>query len=492
MSDRIAVDRTPLVIAVVFGGVVAISMALLQGPAVALPIVAAAGAMLALFNRKWALYLILPAMALSPDISVHGLAVRLEDLLMVPLVLGWVAHLCVVGRRRGTPLDRLLIAYALVAIVATAWGVHLGTVHLFTISKYVSSPFFVLKRIEFVLLFFIVADTVETVADVRAMSYVLLASAIALSVYSVQQFSANQGIALGPEGAPIHEPGFASMVTVALAMGMMRGASLAGKVVLAAFVLFGLGSLPLALGRNYIVATLLILGYVGIKEQRWVFLLVPLLVGLAIVVYPHGVIERISTLQHLLSTDKAAGVVGANASTSIFYRVEAPMYYAILALGHSPFLGFGMGVVPLGSVDSEYVIQMAYTGLLGLGIFLAFGAGLFRVVSDAKRAATSPFDAGLAFSFQLTIAGYAIYSLFAASVSATHTGGPFFVIAALAGALRRAALAEEAPGVVPGGRAGAMVRAVAGGEARRAVSARFAARRELWLANPLAARRNTP
>jgi len=492
MSERIAVDRTPLVIAVIFGGVVAISMALLQGPEVALPIVAAAGAMIALFNRKWALYLMLPAMALSPDISMHGVAIELQDLLMIPLVAGWVAHLCVTGQRRGTPLDRLLIAYALVAVVATAWGVHLGTVHLFTVSKYVSSPFHVLKRIEFVLLFLIVADTMETVADVRAMSYVLLVSAIALSAYSVQQFSINQGLAVGPEGAPVHEPGFASMVTVALALGMMRGAAPVGKLVLAVFVLFGLSALPLALGRNYVAATLIILLYVGIKEQRWVFLVVPLVAALAVIVYPHGVIDRISSLQHVLSTDPSAGAVGANASTSLFYRAEAPLYYAILALGHSPLFGFGMGVVPLGAVDSEFAIQMAYTGLIGLGIFLVFGVRLFRVANEAKQAATSPFDAGLAFSYQLAIAGYAIYSVFAASVSATHTGGPFFVIAALAGALRRATLAERAPGAVPAGRAGAMVRAVAGGEARRLVSARFAARRELWLANPLAARRGAP
>ena len=149
-----------------------------------------------------------------------GVPVRVEDLLMVPLAIGWLAHLCVTHEREGTPLDRLLIAYALVAFAATAWGMHLGTVHLFSVSKYVSSSFQVLKRVEFVLLFLIVADTVRTTRDVRTMSYVLIGSAVALSIYAAQQYANNGAIALGPEGAPIHEPGFASMLTVALALGM--------------------------------------------------------------------------------------------------------------------------------------------------------------------------------------------------------------------------------------------------------------------------------
>jgi len=405
---------------------------------------------------------------------------------MVPLAIGWLAHLCVTHDRQRTPLDRLLIAYALVAFAATGWGMHLGTVHLLSVSKYVSSSFQVLKRVEFVLLFLIVADTVRTTRDVRTMSYVLLGSAVALSIYAAQQYANNGSIALGPEGAPIHEPGFASMLTVALALGMMRGATTSGKLMLAAVVLFGIATLPLSLGRNYIVATALILLYVGWKEQRWIFAVVPILVVLAFLVYPSGITQRISTLQNVLSTNTKLGNT-AVAPTSVFFRAEAPLYYAKLALGHSAVFGYGMGVVPLGAVDSEYVIQLAYTGLAGLIIFLIIGVQLFRLTKEARLAANTPFDGGLAFGFQLVIAGYAIYSLFAASVSATHTGGPFFVVAALAGALLRSSVAEHAEQGARGP-AGTIVRAVAGGEARLAVSARFAARRQLWLAHPLTER----
>jgi hypothetical protein len=58
--------------------------------------------------------------------------------------------------------------------------------------------------------------------------------------------------------------------------------------------------------------------------------------------------------------------------------------------------------------------------------------------------ATDPAAAGLVQGLQLVVVGYAVYSIFAASVSATHTGGPFFVIAALVGVLYRVLVPQPA------------------------------------------------
>jgi hypothetical protein len=356
---------------------------------------------------------------------------------------------------------------------------------LLTVSKYVSTPFFVLKRIELVLMFFIVADTLETLRDVRTMTYVFLASAVALSLFSVWQVHTNQAIALGPEGAPIHEPGFASMVTVALALGMMRGATPAGRIALAAIALFGVATLPLALGRNYMVATLLVLGYVAVREQRWMIVVLPVVIALALVVYPHGIVDRISSLSSVISTSSASGPT-STASASLFFRASAPFYYAAIVLGHSPLLGMGMGSVPLGAIDSEFVIQLYYTGLVGLAVFFLFGVRVWRLTQETQRMAVDPMDSALAYGFQLVLAGYAIYSVFASSISATHTGEPFFVMVGMAAALRAAASANRERGLsraVPVGTVPA--------PGMRAAAPRIAARQALWLRNPIE-RRTAP
>jgi len=443
MTGRAPTVRATLVFALGLGAVVAFASVVLPGSHVLLGMLAAGVGVVALFNPKIALFLIVPAMALSPDLPVHGVAVRAEDLMMVPLTVGWLAHLCVAKTRRRTPFDRLLVAYILVGIAATLWGMTLGTVHLATVSKYESSPLHVLKRIEFVVLFFIVADTVESLVDVRRIVYVLLGSMIALSLYSAWQFHTNQAIALGPEGAPIHEPGLASMVTVGLALGLMRTASTPrARFVLGLIVLFGVATLPLALGRNYIAATLIILLYVGLREQRWILFAMPALAAVALLLYPEGIAHRVLTLGSAFSPDLSSLNQTSTAPTSIFYRAQAPLYYTVWALGASPLLGLGMGSVPLGFIDSEYVVQLFYTGLAGLAIFLVFGAKLLRVMRDMRRATTDPEAAGLVQGLQLVTIGYAVYSVFAASVSATHTGGPFFIVAALAGALSRQLLPQ--------------------------------------------------
>ncbi|GEM_PF-1126713 len=500
MKGHASAARATLLLALGLGAAVAFGSIVLPGSRALLGLVAAGVAVVTLFNPKIALYLIVPAMTLSPELPLHGVAVRIEDLMMVPLTVGWLAHLCVAKTRRKTPFDRILLAYVLVSIAATIWGAALGTVHLAAVSKYDSSPLHVLKRIEFVVLFFIVADTVESLADASRITYVLLGSMIALSLYSAWQFHTNQAIALGPEGAPVHEPGMASMVTVGLALGLMRSAATPrARFALTLIVLFGVATLPLALGRNYIAATLIILLYVGFREQRWILFAVPALGALAFLVYPEGVAHRILTLGNVFSPDLSTLNQTSTAPTSIFYRAQAPLYYTMWALGASPLLGLGMGSVPLGFIDSEYVIQLFYTGLVGLAIFLLFGARLFRVMRTMARATTDAQAAGLVQGGMLVILGYAVYSLFAASVSATHTGGPFFVLAAVIGSLSRILLpqpaAQAARGRI-GSRALVPVRATAllGGRTadnpwkrlvvRRQVSAppRPAARsrRELW------------
>ncbi|HLJ60337.1 MAG TPA: hypothetical protein VKZ50_11465 [bacterium] len=436
MSGHASPGRAPLYIALGLGAIGALAALLLPGAQALLGMIAAAVAVLALLNTRIALYLIVPAMVLSPDLPMHGVAVRSEDLMMVPLVIGWLAHLCVSKMRRQTPFDRILIAYALVGILATVWGSLFGTVHLLTVNKYESSPLHMLKRVEFVALFLIAADTLETLSDVRKMVYVLLGSMVALSLYSLWQYHTNQSIAVGPEGAPYHEPGMASMVAVALALGLMRSSTPTGRVILGGIMMFAIATLPLALGRNYIVATLLILLYVGVKEQRWLLFAVPAIAALALLVYPEGVAHRIVTLQSVLSPDTSSGPT-STASASVFYRAQAPIYYALWALGTSPLLGLGMGSVPLGAIDSEYVTQLFYTGLIGLAIFVIFSMTLFRVIREMSRAATDPVSAGLVQGLGLIVVGYAFYSVFAASISATHTGSPFFVVVAVIGVLYR-------------------------------------------------------
>jgi hypothetical protein len=427
-------DRTPLLTAVGVGVCIAAALAIFPPLYVAAGFGAVLLVALAFFNRLAILYLLLPAVALSPQGSALGIPIRLEDVLLIPLVAGWVFHVCVTKTRHKTSLDRVLIAYLLVAFVATAWGAYLGTVHLLTTDKDTSATFHLLKRTEFVLLFLIMVDTLTTPRDVYRMTYVLLASFVGLAGFGLVQYLSNGLIAAGPLGSPSHETGLGSMLTVALGLTLFPATRGPARALLGAAILFALVTLPFTLGRNYVTTTLLILLYVGFFQQRWILVLVPaaLLIGLPF--YPAHVIERILSLQGALAVDPNAAFTD---SASLLARTAPPRYYGLLALGHSPILGFGLASIPLGFADSEFVTQLFYTGLVGLAIFLVMGAGLFRMAREVVARAKDPLSVGLARGSQLTFVAYVIHSIFSPSISADRGGWFFFFAAALLAVLHR-------------------------------------------------------
>jgi hypothetical protein len=457
MSERVGTNTTPVLLAIGLGGLLAASVALLPPLSACLAFLSAGVASVAVFYRRAALTLIIPVIALSPDIPILGIPVRIEDLLMVPLAAGWLASLCVFKERQRAPLDRLLIAYFLVGLAGTAWGGYLGTIQFTSLSKEAGAAFHLLKRFEFVLLFFIISDTLRTPREVQHLTYVLMASMIGLSAFGAAQFFSNGIIAEGPAGTPSHEPGLASMLNVVLALSLIPSARPAGRFILGAIGAFSMAVLPLSLGRNYVATTGLIMLYMGLTRQRWVLGLVPVILAIGLVLYPSHVVKRVESFQHVFTPDPTGT---RTQGAALLSRVEAPGYYGLVALGYSPVLGLGLGSRPLGAMDSEFVTQLLYTGIAGTAIFLMLGARVFRLARNVMRAAPTPSMAGLAGGFHLIAVAYAIHSLFSPSISAGRVGAMFFVMVGLLVVLHRAAsqpagaapIVATPPAVPEGGR----------------------------------------
>jgi hypothetical protein len=438
MIARSETNRTSLALAMALAAGLAalLGMALvtLPLPTVGIMLAAVLVVVLAVFNQVLALYAIALAAALSPGISL-GVQVRVDDLLMSVFASAWLLRKVTFGDRKGSALDRILLAYLLVAFASILWGTYLGTAH-YTLDKLSSAPFHFLKRAEFVFLFFVIVDTLRTADDVKRFTYVMIAALVALSTYSLIEYlqTGGAGIALSPPGAPVHEPGWASLLNIALCLSLLPAASRSGKVLLSAVVCLSLAVLPLTIGRNFMASTYFIILYVGLVQQRWLLLFLPVPVLMWLITLPERFVNRILTFQHVFALDTTGQVAQGAALIS---RVIYPLQYAILALGYSPLLGFGLGSTPLGAIDSEYSTQIFYTGFIGFAIFLMMGARLFRMVRETREAATTPLVAALANSYQLILLAYAFYSMLAASISAQRPGTFFFIAIGMIAALHR-------------------------------------------------------
>src|SRR5205807_8367389 len=137
-------------------------------------------------------------------------------------------------------------------------GWYLGTVRFSELSKEAGASFHLLKRLEFVLLFFIICDTLRTPREVKHLTYVLIASMVGLSAFGVTQFLSNGLIAQGPLGTPGHEPGLAPRLNVVLALTLIPWAKPPASFLLDAIIAFSLAALRPPLGRNFMAPTMLI------------------------------------------------------------------------------------------------------------------------------------------------------------------------------------------------------------------------------------------
>ncbi|MDR7438956.1 MAG: hypothetical protein QN181_03560 [Armatimonadota bacterium] len=392
---------------------------------------------LAVLNPRGALFWIPPAMALGPEMPLGRISVRPEDLMLVALALGWAIRRA--GETRAsTPLDTPLVLYALAGVAATLWGAAIGTANLWSTHPWTASGFHALKRLELVLLFFVITDLLRTPDDARRMTYVFMGSLAALNLYALVRFHETGHMALGPEGSPVHEPGLAAMLNAGLALGFLvasrrfRTSALFGGLLLGSLYV-----LPFSLGRNFLVATATMLLLVGLSRKRSLLLLLPLGWILVPTLFPEHVAVRVLSLREAFADVEYSEAYGSG--VNLRQRFQPGLYYTSQALPQSPVFGWGLASVSLGSVDNEYALQLVTTGLFGFLTFLWVVVTLVRTTRKAYRAAQGsgspafPLIAGL----QNCLVGYGLYSLFSPSISAARAGAFFFLLVGLVAVVHR-------------------------------------------------------
>ena len=126
---------------------------------------------LCFISTEASLYLLVLSMLLSPEIGMgalagpssttggRGVTIRTEDLLLVVMCFAWLVRTAVhkdLGLIRATPLNRPIAGYALACVFATGMGLILGHVQGMT------GTFYVLKYIEYFVVYFIVPTTFRT------------------------------------------------------------------------------------------------------------------------------------------------------------------------------------------------------------------------------------------------------------------------------------------------------------------------------------------
>ena len=354
--------------------------------------------------RKWLLFLMIIVIGVAPRIPLpivipgRRFDLRVEDLILVVLLYCWALYLFVQPKIDGTPLLMQLGFYMGVAIFATSFSLitsDLGTIRSF---------FYLLKELEYFIIFFIVANTLNTESDLKVVINLMLLVGFCNSVWVVVQLvtgeasqlfyvsgsalpmdayqAAGQLVGYGPrligEVNPLATGGL-FLVVFLLALSLLLYSKTIKKMwiygMLSALFLLGIlgcGSRVSLMGA--IVGSVILLKVTGRAPKILPTLLV--LVGLSLLVSP--LIPAIGT-----SRFSVAGI-----TKSFFFRWQEIWQPIIENVTAQVIFGYGKGSLVVirglgqGEAHNHFFRVFLETGIFGLMGFIWL---LHRIISVSRN-----------------------------------------------------------------------------------------------------------
>ena len=146
---------------------------------------------LTFLNTDAGLAVLIFSMLLSPEIMIgqlpgRDIVIRFDDLLLIVITLAWLAKAAI---NKGlslfikTPLNKAIGVYILVCLIATLRGVALG--HVIPLK----GLFYILRYIEYFLLFMLVANHVHSKKQIKFFLTVFFITCAIVSVYVILQIA---------------------------------------------------------------------------------------------------------------------------------------------------------------------------------------------------------------------------------------------------------------------------------------------------------------
>ena len=387
------------------------------------------------------LYLVIFSMLLSPEITTGsgGLAegrrviVRTEDLVLLVVAFSWLAKTAVnkeLGLTLKTPLNRPIMAYVAVTVIATLIGYATGTV------KGPSAFFYVLKYVEYFVVYYMVANNLGDRAQAWRLVVAAFLTGAIVSVIGAAQIPSGQRVSApfeGTEGEPNTLGGYL-LFLMALAGGIALETQRV-RVRVTCLALLALMALPFAytLSRASFLAVpfvLIALGFLSTRRRTLVAALVLLLVASPLigVTLPKPVVNRIlyTFEPEAGSATVKLGKIAFDPSTSA--RLIS-MQQAFQAWLRRPFLGYG--VTGAGFMDAQYARTLVEVGVIGLAVFLWLVWSVLKGSLGTLRTLRDPDERGLALGFLAGTVALLVHAIGANTFIIVRIMEPFWFFAAV-------------------------------------------------------------
>jgi len=291
-----------------------------------------------------------------------------------------------------------MLFYTLACVLSTLLGIAAGRIELMT------GSLFVLKYIQYFVLFFLVINTIQDQKQVRRYWLAVLVTVLIVGAIGLAQIPGGGRVTAPFEGANPEPNTFAGylafmiLICLALALTLPNYRRRISYFLIAAFLFIPfLFTLSRASYLGFIpgLAVVLLLNRQRLVSYTLgaVFLTILIFPNL----FPQAIRDRIAFTFTQAPTAGQVTVLGQRLDTSTSARLRS-FQEALEAFYEEPLLGYG--VTGWSFIDAQYFRTLIETGVVGLMAFLFLLYRLFRLGLDRFRSSgEDPFSRGLAIGF---------------------------------------------------------------------------------------------
>lgn len=429
-------------------------------------VASATAALFSFFSPRLSLVLLVFSMLLSPEIGFgavdasRALVIRYDDIFIAIIFMSWFARTAIFKHKpfiTATPVQAPVMLYTALCVISTALGVMRGDL------RWSAASLYVLKYIEYFLLYFMTVNIVESEEDIKKYLKYGALVAVLVTVYAYYYYysSGVSARATAPFEVPIggdlteSEPaslGGYYLLIFGVLLGVMSETTGFAPAYALGLLLFSFPAFLFTYSRaSYIGFAALIPAFFYFSKKKRLFMIGFLTAGsLAFMMSPAikgRVIERITmTYRGEYATQSFdTGLAGQiKLEDSAASRVHSLRRALFEKLPKHPI--FGWGVTGIGMGDTQYALVLGELGLLGAGLFIWMIIRLFHTARTVFLAYNTPLIKGISLGFMIALIGLLFQALGVNTFVIVRIMEPFWFIAAMLSVLYLKSPAPSGPG----------------------------------------------
>ena len=387
-----------------------------------------------LVNTEAGLAILIFSMLFSPEIILgqipgRDIVVRLDDILLAVITFAWFAKTAMnkgLGLFIKTRLNRAIVIYILVCLIATLKGVALGYV------SFLKGSFFLLRYFEYFLLFILVANHIHSKKQIKFFLNAFFVTCALVSLYGIMQIPRGVRVSAPFEGE-IGEPntlGGYILFLFCIAVGIfLQNVSKRTKQALAGLAILMFIPFLFTLSRaSYLAIIFSYLVLIILSKRKVVLIGVLATIIVSVLVFrPDAVFSRVKyTFSGGQSRLVKIGNTRLDSSSSARIR---SWQESVEDWKKNPILG--RGVSGYGFIDGQYIVNLVETGVIGLFAFLWLLWSIYKHSLGIHREVKDALYKGLTLGFLAGFVGLTIHALTANTFIIIRIMEPFWFVAAL-------------------------------------------------------------